>query len=288
MNQHQKSEANQAPTTQINSKMTPAQLHNKADIVSSQACTYFIKGGNDRKGTRCWRLVSFIIFLAVFINGFVRDSLYDLDIEYHMCYLTNISLLVLVVYLGVGVIHASKDRQDGDCITKAYRILQILAVSAQMGVTIFYWPAVAPDSLPYYDNWCDALIYCYAHNVLVHGLGNIPTLYGLFTEPTKIRFKDISYVLAYVLVYSCILIPTTLWGKQLYPNITFEDSTSWIMYAAAVILFIVCFTITWLISGCRHQKFFGRKLGSSGSDNNVTSVSPNPDKKRIIQQRGEL
>ena len=67
---------------------------------------YFIKGGTNRKWTLRWRQVNFVVFLCAFIDIFVRYAIYDHDLPYALCYLTNISMGILVLYLGVGIAHA--------------------------------------------------------------------------------------------------------------------------------------------------------------------------------------
>jgi hypothetical protein len=248
------------PQTQVKAPMAPARIvpENKA---SNSKVTYYIWKGNNRKFSYCFRLVNLIVFLCVFISVFVRAGVYIEDgIAYAMTYVTNISMLVLVIYLAVGTIHAKKDRTEDETISKAYRALQILSCTSQLVVVIFYWSLIGPENVPNYSDWCDFLFYCHLHNFFVHGLGLVPTMTELFNQPSKIQYKDIWIPLVYVVGYCCILIPTTLYGKQLYPGITFKDTASWIYTFGAIFLTFLSFSFVWIISGCQHKKYFGKKL----------------------------
>lgn len=121
-----------------------------------------------------------IFFTAVFISSFIRAALYfDEGARYVMTYVTNISMLMLVIYLLIGVIHASKDRGENDSISKWLRGFHVLACTSQPVVVVFYWGLIAPESLANYPDWCDFLFYCHFQNICVHGLGLIPTIQPL-------------------------------------------------------------------------------------------------------------
>ena len=138
------------PQTNINAS-TMAQSKLKIPPKVAQL-KYFIKNGTNRKFSLYWRIGNCIIFLCVFVNTFIRDVHYGFDTRYTMSYLTTISMLVLVFYLAVGVLHASKDRPvTFDMVTKVYRVMFILAVVSQLCGTLFYWPGAIYETLAEYD-----------------------------------------------------------------------------------------------------------------------------------------
>lgn len=193
--------------------------------------------------------------------AFLKNGLYiDEGLIYTMNYLTNISMMLLVIWLGVGIIQAAKPREEHATINTWYNGLLCLCATSQMVVTVFYWSVIAPFSISKYAEWCGALFFCHAHNVAVHGMGNIATMVALFTEPTKIVFKHIWIPIIYMVFYICILIPTTVYGKDIYTGITFKDLKSYAFCVIGVILGVGCFFVVRAISGWKHMKFFGKKL----------------------------
>lgn len=256
---------------QIQEPQSSKQL-NRAQQSSSKVerPEYYTKGGTKsrRRCTLISKLVWLIIMIFSYANSYLRAHIAIGHVKYVNTYLTNLSMLIVCIYLLTGVIHCWKDRNLNDSkifteqssknskFSQFYRIMHIMAANAEFVVVIYYWIGKAPYSLPKYPSVCDSLTYCYASTISVHGLGLIPTWLPFFTELTFVQWKDFMWPLAFEIFYCVfILAPVSLWVKQLYPGITFKDGITFVILIAVWLLALIGFALLKWASNSRERKF---------------------------------
>lgn len=213
---------------------------------------FYVMNCCGRKGTLIYNSIWFI-FLVIFhiINVIISETY----VKTHF-FLTNVGLIFSIVYLAVSIIYLSKGAVKDSTSYKWVRAFHSVAMTAEGVVILFYWPAVAPSSIPKYDTTCNSELWCYIYTSIAHGFILIPTWGPLFGSWIEMKISDLGLGYIFTLVYSFfMLIPYTLWVDTLYDVLTFKDTMSFVYFAAAYGLVLISFFVAYWIYTCRRAKF---------------------------------
>lgn len=228
--------------------------------------------GSDLFVINCLSLQGNIVFntfwLFIVVSTYIINIINERNPPKSAAFLTNIAMLVTIVYLTLSNFYISGGLNTKSCVYKWMRVFYILAMSVELTVFLFYWPVIAPTSIPNYDKNCESALWCYLYTSVSHGLVVIPAWTLVLTGWTNLKPLEFLYPVIFVVVYGgAILIPFTLTVDVLYSILTFDDVLSFVLLLAIIVLISICYFIGYGISYCRGKKFqkkFGFKIGEEG------------------------
>jgi len=168
----------------------------------------YLYKGSDSKTTLIYR----IIFFAFCLKTVVRDIFYYIRqnrLGLMFALLTEISLLLTLLTLSVGILYALKvkSHRPGSRLQRIYGALFTICISIETLVFIAYWTLMSWWHFPNYIAKCPSQLVCHYFNLMVHGFPTFVMWFMALVEPTEVRKRHGYYLMAYTFIYAACHIP---------------------------------------------------------------------------------
>lgn len=169
--------------------------------------------------------------------------------------LTNITMVINFIFLTLNNFYISKGLNINGCLFKTMRVFMIFAMAGELTVFLFYWPAVAPGTIPNYEKNCVSPTWCYVYTIISHGFVLIPPWAFVLASYTDFTAGEFYYSLCFGVGYSfLVLVPYTLIAEPVYNIFTFNDVFSFLLLVGVWVLNVACYFIGLGIASCTRKR----------------------------------